>query len=239
MRSVIVPLFDDADLAALPNCLRYLANAGVEILMVIHGPNVGVVSTDVTTELDKKIADLGVRKKELTMVEDFSGAQRAKEEIEGLKIERDMKIRDGWRGVDEAKRQEMYKKAFGNIGTEPICLREAYGHDQLFTMLQALLPQWPADVKHGEYSLVWPRSVATVAVKKPSVAVVPESVLRSVGDYAMQVRGKELREQELKSMHHLKVSALAKKAGIEIKGIKTPDLIKTLLDKEYPEAVAA
>lgn len=255
MRSVILLIFDDADLAALPNCLRYLANAGTETLLIIHGPNVGVVATDATAEIDKKIAELGVRKKELTMVEDFSGAQRAKEEIEGLKIERDMKIRDGWRGVDEAKRQEMYKAAFKDVGTEPVCLREAYSHDQAFTMLQSYLPQWPSDLAHGSYSIIWPRSVAPVAAKplgtaiapatqkttaaeKPSVGAVSESVLRSVGDYS-KLQGKELRQAELQSMHHLKVSAIAKKAGLEIKGIKTPQLIKILLDKEFPESAAA
>lgn len=243
MKSVIVPVFSDSDLKALPNALRYLARQNVEILLVIHGPNVGVVNAEVTKEFDSRIAQLDTKKRELTLVEDYIGASRVKEEIETARVERDMAVREGWKNVPEEQRQTAYKKAFANIGTEPMCLREAYQPDQLFTMLQAFLPQFPSDIAHGEYAIVWPRSVASPSVavtgldigfQKPPKITITKS---DQNEYANDPRG--ARKEELQSMHHTKVLALARKAEIDVKGVKVHDLITALLDKEFPAQLAS
>jgi len=249
MLKVIVPVFTDSDLKALPNCLRYLAQQPVETLLVLHGPNVGVVNAQTAAEYDQRIANLGTRKKELTLVEDFAGAQKAKEEIETLKVERDMAIREGWQKIPEAERAAMYKKAFGDIGTEPICLREAYQHDQVFSMLQAFLPQWPSDIPHGEYSLVWPRSVPTtleIPLRRPYDGPRVKDVMKAMAESgnvfphgAGEVTERGKRGAHLKSLHHLQVFRIGRDAGIQVEGLKTPAVIEAILDKEFPPKQAA
>lgn len=236
MRSVIVPVFSQADLEALPNCLRYLAQQNVETLLVLHGPNVGVVNADATKEFDQRISNLDTRKRELVLVDDFEGAKKAKEEIETLRVERDMAIREGWKKVPEDQRAAAYKEAFSNIGTEPLCLREAYQPDQVFAMLQAFLPQWPSDIQHGEYSLVWPRSVATVSAQKQGISVSP-GVAKAWKEEREDKRS--YREQQLRKSKFMGIKAAAVKAGVYEAGMSTDQLVEAVLAKEYPSAVAA
>lgn len=234
MQSVLIPVFSDEDLQALRNCLRFLASLpDVERVLVLHGPNIGVVNADATKEIDAKIAQKDTHKRELVAVEDFEGAKRIKGEIEALRVDRDMKIRDGWKNVPEDKRAAAYAKAFAGIGTEPVCLREAYQPDQLFTMLQAFLPQWPSDIAHGEYAIIWPRSITQHKIDQfPKPKDNPHS------PQVKKTAGRSEREQELKSMHHVAAIQVAKKAGIEVKGKKVVDIISELLDKEFPRELA-
>lgn len=241
LTKVIVPVFTQSDLESLPNCLRYLAQQGTETLLVLHGPNVGVVNAEATKEFDEKISAQETRKKELTLVENYADAQKAKEQIETLRVDRDMAIREAWKKVPEDQRQAMYKKAFANIGDAVLCLREAYQHDQVFTMLQAFLPQMPADLPHGEFAIVWPRSIGKF---KASFEQFAQSVAAKHEQHAptplFTGTRRDSREAELKSMHHIKAITVAKQAGVDVKGKKVAQVIQELLDKEFPrEAVAA
>lgn len=237
MRAVIVPIFSQSDLEALPNCLRYLANQGVEKLLVLHGPNVGVVNADATKEFDTKIAEFEVRERELILIKDYIGAQKAKESIETLRVERDMAVREGWKKVPDAERVAAYQKAFEKLGTEAICLREAYQHDQLFTMLQAFIPQMPTDLAHGEFSIVWPRSVATVVAKPQSTAIAPVTQRATA---APELSGRESRKAQLHKSKFMGIKSAATKAGVYKSGMSLNQLVDAVLDKEFPEpAVAA
>lgn len=163
MINVIIPVFSNNDLLSLPNCFRFLKQLKtVERVLVLHNPSIGIVESTITKEFDAKIAELTAEKKAAVTLDNFSAAQKLKEEIEGVEMDRSNAIRDGWKSIPESQRKPLYAKALAGLGTEPVCLREHYEAKELFTMMQSFMAQFPLDIPIDSYCLLWPQSVRKV-----------------------------------------------------------------------------
>jgi hypothetical protein len=175
MRISLLPVFDESDLAAVPNALEFFKRNGLESLMVLHNPSIGLKGA-VTDQYDNRIKELRAEVKKAVDREDFDAAKEYKLHIENAMTDKDLAIREGWSKVPQPEREAVYRRIFGSIGTDAvICLNENLRHEQIFQALNGLLEVWPKDIPHGEFSVVWPRSV-------PEQMPLEKTVLNAVQD---------------------------------------------------------
>lgn len=178
--NALVLLFTAEDLAAMPNAIAWLKTQQPERVLVLVTPNVGITGPEVTREHDAKIAGLEAEKEKAKLVENFALAQTKKEEIEAAIMARDMALRDGWQKIPEAERKVIYDRVLSGFGTEPVMLREAYAHEEAFSMLNSYRIQWVRDIPFDEYTLIWPKAIRKVeaAVYEPKGETVSTAGVR-------------------------------------------------------------
>lgn len=168
MRISILPVFDESDVAAVPNALEFFRRVGLETLLIIHNPSLGMKGA-VTDQYDARIRELKAEMAKAADRQDFNAASEYKMRLEETQTDKDLAIRDGWSKVPQPEREAVYKRIFGQVGTDAvICLNESMRKEQLFQALNGLLEVWPKDIPHGEFSVVWPQSIP----KQASISMV-------------------------------------------------------------------
>lgn len=187
--NLILPIFNDTDAAASGKVVPFLKSLKPQRVWLILAPSVGVTAKDATKDIDARIARLEQDKNAAVGREDFAAASQFKQQIEDAKTERDNALRDGWRSVPTAQRDAAYDKVaapYGELGqvgaaVQMTILSEDFANDNLLGMLNSLRPQWPAEIPHGEYALVWPQSVRnapdvgmTAPASKPAATPAPK-----------------------------------------------------------------
>lgn len=242
MQTVILPVFDEKDLSAIPNCLRFLANSGTEVIMILHNPNVGITDGDLTKPFEERVTQLQAAKTGAVAREDYDAAKEYAKQIEDTKTERDIAVRDGWSQIPEQQRMAIYRKVLDptKLGTEAIFpLRENYPHDQVFRALHELQSTWPRDLEHGQFSLVWPRSVpeqvvprviAQVTAPAASTAMKTPEFGKALSETDVSIRRETLRRR------HLAYISACKKHGIDPKGEDKSKVIDLIIQQEFPKA---
>jgi len=240
MKTSILAVFDEADLQAVPNALEFFRRVGLEQLMVLHNPSLGLKGV-VTAQYDARISELRTAMKQAAERNDYLAAANYKEELDGAETDRDLAIREGWTKVPQPDREAVYKRIFGNIGTEAIiCLNENMRKDQLFAALNGLVAVWPKDVEHGEFSIVWPMSVP-LQKAVPAPQSVPQNVPRGTQTAVPQKKVKESFDQTspegrraaLVASRFGGVASACKKHGIPTTGHTMPELIELIIAKEF------
>lgn len=172
MRISILPVFDESDLAAVPNALEFFRRVGLETLLILHNPSLGLKGA-MTEQYDARIRELKAEMGKAASREDFPAATEYKARLEEAQTDKDLAIRDGWSKVPQPERDSVYRRIFGAVGTEAvICLNESMRKEQLFQALNGLLEVWPKDIPHGEFSVVWPQSIP----KQEALSVAATSV---------------------------------------------------------------
>lgn len=240
MKTSILAVFDEADLQAVPNALEFFRRVGLEQLMVIHNPSLGLQGV-VTAQYDARISELKTAMKQAGDRQDYLAAANYKEELDGAETDRDLAIREGWTKVSQPDREAVYKKLFGSIGTDAVfCLNESMRKDQLFAALNGLVAVWPKDVEHGEFSVVWPRSIPFQKPVQASVPV-PQNVPRGTPAPVPQKKEKiefdqstpEGRRAALVASRFGGVASACKKHGIQTTGYSMTNLIEMVIAKEF------
>ena len=232
MKSVLIPILEQPDLDALRNCLLFLSRNGTEVLMIVINPNVGITDDAVTADIDKRISDLRGAIEQCKQRDDFTAAIQYKEDLEAAQVDRDLAIRDGWSKIPEPDRRKIYQKALGNIGTDAIFpLRENYSYAEFYRALHELQSQWPKDMPHGEYAIVWPRSVSN---QTPMAN--PKAVAVARMEIAAQKRSSDPQEERRSALkRHFALVSAKKKHGIPDATPKET-AIDQIIRLEFPEA---
>lgn len=241
MKTCILAVFDEDDLKAVPNALEFFRRVGLEQLMVVHNPSLGLKGV-VTANYDSRIRELETAVNQAKQRDDFLAAQNYKEELEGAKSDRDLAIREGWTKVPQNEREAIYKRIFGNIGTDAVfCLNENMRHDQLFAAMNGFVEVWPKDVLHGEYSIVWPKSIPQQKPVETTLIRVSDTTLKpktTAPKPHIDDSTPEGRRQALIASRFGGVKSACKRHGIDTTGHSMNSLIEQIIAKEFP-AVAA
>lgn len=230
MKNIILPFFDSRDLAQLPTVLENLHVLNPERVLAIVNPSIGVSSDQVSAKFEARIAEIRAAMKSAVEREDYAAAQGHKSELEGVQVERDLALREGYKHMNPEELKASWQKALAPLGDVMIIgLTEVFQKDNFPNALQSIQRYWPEDMPHGEYSIVWPLSVEKVKIR-PQVteAVIEEPVVASTDpkEREMQLRGMDGR-------HTLK---LARELGVFVNGMKASDAITAILNKEFGAA---
>ena len=239
MKSAIVAIFDEKDLAALPNCTRFLFNSGVETVCFLHSPSIGITNESLTAPFEKQITDLTTAKKAAADREDYDAAKGFASQIEDAKTERDTAIREGWSKIPEADRMKIYRTVLNPdvLGTEAIFpLKENYPKEEIFRALHELQSVWPADLPPGEFSVVWPLSIAPQT--KPRVMEAPQvltagKLSKAPTETDNGFSPEQVRRDQLK--RHFALVAARKKYDIP-DSLPKEQAIENIIAREFPKA---
>lgn len=241
MLRTILPVFDESDLAAVPNALEFFRRVGLQTLMILHNPSIGLKGA-VTDQYDARIRELKAEMAKAATREDFTAASEYKMRLEEAQTDKDMAIREGWSKVSGPEREAVYKRIFGSTGTDAvICLNENLRPDQLFSALNGLLEVWPKDMPHGEFSVVWPKSIPVQSAKaaQPPVNPTPSRLVVPASPRPQQMTKKKAVPYEPTTPDELRsalrksrfggVQSACKKHGITTTGKSFDELIEEVV----------
>lgn len=239
MKSVIIPVFDQKDLAALFNCLMFLKNSGTQTIMILHNPNIGLNDGDISKPFESRMAELELAEQSAAHRRDYTAAQGYHQQYEDTKTERDTAIREGWSNIPKEELFKINRRALdpAKIGTEAIFpLKENYDHDQIFRALHELQSTWPKDLIHGEIAVVWPRSIAPQGLQAQAAPAMAPARFK-VEAPAAEAPNEESRRKKLR-MQGVFLGA-CKQHGLQHKGAKGAErdaIIDQIIAIEFPAA---
>lgn len=246
--TTIVPVLSPEDATALPTCAASLKHSGVKRLWLIHAPSLGVTNTSVSNSFDERLKTLKQKEQEAAGRGDYDAAKNFQQEAESVQIERDVAVKKGWEAVPEQERNAAYDKALAPLldpksfsDIKVTVLREDYQPDGLFGMMQGMMAQWPTDIQHGRYSIMWPqgcvRPLASEGMnapeKEPAVSI--QQPQKATSNQTLSP--KEVRRRELSK--YMKLRSVAKQHNIPLEGRPNQEVIEAVLAIEFPEAAAA
>jgi hypothetical protein len=239
MQTAIIPVFDQKDAEAVKNCLVFLASVSTKTIMILHNPNIGITDEKVTEPFERVLAALEIAELGAALRRDYSAAAQFHEQFEAKKTERDLAIRDGWSKIPLEERRKIYVQVLNPeyLGTRAIFpLKENYDHDQVFRMLHELQSTWPKDIQHGQFAVVWPRSVLPQVggAKKEPHAATPLRI-EPLAPTELPMSPEDQMRHDL-SRWHGKLQAAAKKHGFALpKGADKKPIIDAIMDLEFPK----
>jgi hypothetical protein len=245
MKNVILVIFDAADVAALPLILAELAPP--ERLWIVHNPSIGIDVATAAREADGVVANLKALQKAAIAKQDFAAAIALRDQIQDATVNRDTAIKVAYERIPQPELQALHDKAISpvvawsnqhRINAMATCLKDEHEKNQVGALLQYLLPQWPPEIPHGEYALIFPTSGTGKAVSaqvvvpmrtltSPPVSAPPKPV---VPEFAPDV----MRRHQLKK--NFALVAARKKYGIAA-AIPKQEAIDWIIKTEFPEAV--
>jgi len=250
---VLVPVFTQADVAAVPETVRLLRLLKPLAVVVVNNPSIGVTAETATQEVDKQIADLERAKTEAASREDFDSAKEFRRQAEDARMKRVDILREGWKQVSPEARGQTYDKLFvdeftkvlGPLGVyvANLPLTEDATPENLLSTLANFGTAWPKCLPHSQYAIIWPQSVTpiTVPVAAPEPVSTPPKVVAtpkpSKAPVTAPVDAREARAKKLKQYFTLKQAAQTH--GISMEGRLGADVRAEILAIEFPEAAVA
>lgn len=238
MKSILVPIMSAADVAAIPNLVKYLKVQSPTAVVVLCAPSVGITSEDATKEVDERISRLQRAKKEAADREDYAGAEQYKQQIEEAKLSRQELLRNGWKSVSQDQRDKAYAKLdehFRVLNTTHVRRRVLVEDpENPIAAIGALLndKSWPDCLPKDAFSIVLPRSVGEVKTFTGQTAdkAIPEP--SKTVNQTVEVDPKESRRKELGRYFAMKKAA--EHHNIPYEGRKSADVVADILAKEFP-----
>lgn len=184
MRHVLVPVLTPQDAEALPNLVQYLAAQKPLAVVVMHNPSLGVTGESATKDVDAKIAATEKAESDAAARKDYPAAEQFRQQLEGLKLERQDVLREGWRKVSPEARDKAYSEtilkpfvaAFETSNTthvRQITLLEDVPNENLFMTLANMGKAWPNCLPMGDFAVMYPR---TIPPPEPTLYVSPDRI---------------------------------------------------------------
>lgn len=235
MKNLILLIFTQADVESIPQAVTRLRTMGIERLWIVHNPHLGLPYPASAKTLDDEIA-LCERDKALSIArENFDDAAKHRNAANGLRVKRDLEIKNGYKALTVEQLQRVYTETFAAISQEstgiPNILMEAtpdpLSPDQVFQYLHSQTAQWVDQFPHGEYAIAWIRAVAEEA---------DGTVAQRIGSI-MEWKNEKAQESDESRLQRTRFFTLRKMAideGIDAAGKTKPEIIAAILAARQP-----
>src|SRR5690606_9628296 len=92
------------------NLVNYLKTQQPNAVVVVSAPSVGIAAEDATRDIDKRISELEQAESAAAARKDYAGAQQFSTQVEEAKLSRQEVLRNGWKSVPQAQREQAYAK---------------------------------------------------------------------------------------------------------------------------------
>lgn len=237
MKNLILLIFTEADLKAVPEAAARLKTMGIERLWILHNPHLGMPYPATAKALDEEITINTTGMNTMAARQNFTDAAKYRDAANDLRVKRDLEIKNAYKGIPQADIEKAYDAAFAPISQEstgiPNILREAVADplsaDQVFQYLHGQTAAWVDQFPHGEYAIFWIR-----ALPEPAFQVA------DFGPHAVLVRKREARETppEIDPDSIVALRARAKALGINSYQKGRAALKAEIAEREYALATA-
>lgn len=249
---------NQAQVEKLNEAAGAIRRGGFTGVWAVHSPAVATKESESAKQFDKEIAELEKAESDAAGRRDYDAAKGYRASRDGKVLERAKFIRDAWKSIDADDRKATYQSIFlpfmdaVNEGLDkkiPIKVQthaDHYDPEQWVQMLNSLSGVWFKPFVPGSFMIGWPGAIPTAAIAAPVEAVVtPEPAKPITAPVVVAVPKKPApakvflsREEQLKSLRYFGLAAEAKKAGVDVKGKKGPQIIAEILAAEnQPVAV--
>lgn len=253
-KHIILLIQSPSDVDALPSACQAIVAAGYEGCWNIVSPAIAVDQKTAAAKFDSEIEALCRAETDAASRGDYDAASSHKLSREGKILDRDKAVTDAWKSVTPEERSAAYqqklaplKSAFeGKLNSKVTVLQDHFAPENWIQMLNSLSGAWFKPFVHGQFVVAWPGAIPAMAVAAPMEPVVtPEPPKPTPTPPAVATPKKPSpvkvfasREEKLKSLRYFGLASEAKKAGVDVKGKKGPQIIAEILAAEnQPVAV--
>lgn len=253
MKKIILAVFNQFDLNALPSAVRSLAALGTTHLWLIHDPSIGITEPPEAESIRKEIAGIETAKAQAISREDYVTAGQYKDQAESAKVRLSQSLANGYKNMDKPALESAYAKAFESVTKAAIPsasviviepLPETAQPQDIFQVLHRMTgSNWPQEMPVNECAVAFPSALSGIGYPdKPKPLPVFEPLPQAVEAQKLVNDFVAVEPQEQKpnvfnlnrttpeyySYPWLKLVKFAKDNGIDPEGKKKPELLSEI-----------
>lgn len=240
MKKIILPVFTESDLKAVPDAVRFMAAMGMTHLWVVHSPALGLPYPAATKALDEEITVTEQGIKLAVAREDYETAKQYRDTKSGLMVRRDEELARGYKSISPDDLTKAYDASFDSISQKAIptattivrtALQDPPQPADIFKTMDKFLAEWPDELAHGQYVIAWPLAISETH-SSASNSFQPPTISPPPIDQLQAIQKPEGSDQHGFPTNFGKLRKLAKEEGVHVKMTdKRPEIVRLILEK--------